>query len=111
MRAVTVNSTAVPSARVARTRTGLRGASPSAMPVRSYDSSPVSPSRPASSPSPNTSGSTPMKTRLLRWMRSKLVATTARTPSSMVPLAAQSREDPEPYSAPASTTSGVPSSR
>ena len=34
---------------------------------------------------------------------------TARTPSSAVPFAAQSREDPEPYSLPASTTSGTPS--
>ena len=33
---------------------------------------------------------------------------TARTPSSAVPLAAQSREDPEPYSLPARMTSGVP---
>ena len=33
---------------------------------------------------------------------------TALTPSSAVPLAAQSRDDPEPYSLPASTTSGVP---
>ena len=30
-------------------------------------------------------------------------------PSRMVPLAAQSREEPVPYSLPASTTSGVPS--
>ncbi|OPZ07402.1 MAG: hypothetical protein BWZ10_02831 [candidate division BRC1 bacterium ADurb.BinA364] len=43
-------------------------------------------------------------------MRSKLAATTARTPSRRVPLAAQSREEPVPYSAPASTISGVPSS-
>ena len=34
---------------------------------------------------------------------------TARTPSSAVPLAAQSRDEPEPYSLPASTTSGTPS--
>ncbi len=40
-------------------------------------------------------------------MRSKLLAMTARTPSSRVPLAAQSRELPVPYSSPASTTSGV----
>ena len=33
---------------------------------------------------------------------------TAFTPSSAVPLAAQSRDDPEPYSLPASTTSGMP---
>ena len=36
-------------------------------------------------------------------------AITARTPSSLVPLAAQSREEPEPYSLPASTTSSMPS--
>ena len=33
-------------------------------------------------------------------MRSKLSAMTARTPSSSVPLAAQSRDDPDPYSLP-----------
>ena len=43
-------------------------------------------------------------------MRSKDCASTARTPSSRVPFAAQSRDEPEPYSLPASTTSGVPSS-
>ena len=40
-------------------------------------------------------------------MRSKLSATTALTPSSRVPLAAQSRLEPVPYSLPAMTTSGV----
>ena len=40
-------------------------------------------------------------------MRSKLCATTARTPSSRVPLAAQSRELPVPYSCPAKMTSGT----
>ena len=34
---------------------------------------------------------------------------TARTPSRFVPLAAQSREEPVPYSLPAKTTSGTPS--
>ena len=52
-----------------------------------------------------------MPTRLERWIRSKLVAITARTPSRAVPLAAQSREEPDPYSLPASTTRGVCSSR
>ena len=33
---------------------------------------------------------------------------TTRTPSSAVPLAAQSRLEPEPYSLPARTTSGMP---
>ena len=52
-------------------------------------------------PSLNCSGSTPMPTRFERWMRSKLSAITARTPSSSVPLAAQSRDEPVPYSLPA----------
>ena len=33
---------------------------------------------------------------------------TARTPSRRVPLAAQSRDEPVPYSLPAKITSGVP---
>ena len=41
-------------------------------------------------------------------MRSKLCATTAFTPSRLVPFAAQSRELPVPYSWPAMTISGVP---
>ena len=49
-----------------------------------------------------------MPTRLPRWIRSNDLAMTALTPSSSVPLAAQSREEPVPYSAPASTISGVP---
>ena len=44
-------------------------------------------------------------------MRSKLSASTALTPSSSVPLAAQSRDDPEPYSLPATIISGTPRSR
>jgi hypothetical protein len=44
-------------------------------------------------------------------MRSKLSARTARTPSSAVPLAAQSRDEPVPYSLPASTSKGVPAAR
>ena len=36
-------------------------------------------------------------------------AITARTPSNRVPFAAQSREEPAPYSAPATITSGTPS--
>ena len=42
-------------------------------------------------------------------MRSKLSAMTALTPSRKVPLAAQSREEPVPYSLPPNTTSGTPS--
>ena len=50
-----------------------------------------------------------MPTRFERWMRSYDSAITARTPWSSGPFAAQSRDEPEPYSLPASTTSGVPS--
>ena len=42
-------------------------------------------------------------------MRSKLSTITAFTPSSIVPLAAQSREEPVPYSLPPKITSGTPS--
>ena len=48
-----------------------------------------------------------MPIRLERWMRSMLFAITARTPSSSVPLAAQSRELPLPYSSPAITTDHI----
>ena len=41
-------------------------------------------------------------------MRSKLWAMTAFTPRSCVPLAAQSRELPVPYSSPPKTIVGVP---
>ena len=50
-----------------------------------------------------------MPTRLLRWMRSKLSAMTALTPRMLGPLAAQSREEPVPYSLPPRTISGTPS--
>ena len=50
-----------------------------------------------------------MPTRLERWMRSKLSTRTAFTPSRSVPFAAQSREEPVPYSLPAMTISGVSS--
>jgi hypothetical protein len=63
----------------------------------------------ASWPSVNCSGSTPMPIRLDRWIRSKEAASTARTPSRAVPLAAQSREDPEPYSWPAMISNATPS--
>ena len=43
-------------------------------------------------------------------MRSKLRAITALTPSNCVPLAAQSRDEPVPYSSPPNTTVGTPSS-
>ena len=75
-------------------------------PDTSRDSSPLSPSDSALSPARNCSGSTPIPIRLDRWMRSKLSASTARTPSRAVPLAAQSREEPDPYSFPASDHQG-----
>ena len=53
----------------------------------------------------------PMPTRFDRWIRSKLSAITARTPRSAGPLAAQSRDEPEPYSRPAMIASGTPSAR
>ena len=62
---------------------------------------PVSPSVLRSWPALNWSGSTPMPTRFERWMRSNVSATTALTPSSSGPLAAQSRDEPVPYSLPA----------
>ena len=49
-----------------------------------------------------------MPTRLLRWMRSKLRVMTALTPNNKVPLAAQSRDEPVPYSSPPNTIVGVP---
>ncbi|CFN62762.1 Uncharacterised protein [Bordetella pertussis] len=49
-----------------------------------------------STPAWNSSGSTPMPIRLVRWMRSKPSATMASTPASRTPLAAQSRDEPWP---------------
>lgn len=65
-------------------------------------SSPLRPSRCQGLGS--TSGSTLIPTSYERWIRSKLAVSTARTLSSMVPLAAQSRELPVPYSVPAGLT-------
>src|SRR5260363_42870 len=59
----------------------------------------------------NCSGNTPMPTRFERWMRSKLRAMTALTPNNCVPLAAQSRDEPVPYSSPANTRVDTPSWR
>ena len=42
-------------------------------------------------------------------MRSKLSASANRTPSRAGPFAAQSRDEPEPYSRPAMIASGTPS--
>ena len=69
---------------------------------------PVRPRDSAFWPAGYCSGSTPMPIRFERWIRSYDSAMTARTPSSMVPLAAQSRDEPEPYSLPDRMTSGMP---
>ena len=73
-------------------------------------SSPVRPSDLRVSEPVNSNGTTPIPTRLERWMRSKLSAITAFTPRSAVPLAAQSRDEPAPYCAPPITTRGTPAS-
>ena len=108
MRAVTANSLFDPSAAVARTVSDAFGLSESSSPSTSYVSNPVSPNDCRVWPAVNSSGSTPMPTRFDRWIRSNDSAITAFTPSRMVPLAAQSRDEPVPYSLPAITTSGVP---
>ncbi len=77
-------------------------------PAMSKVSVPSRPSESAVSPAGNCSGSTPMPMRFERWIRSKLSVMTARTPSRLVPLAAQSRDEPEPYSLPPRITSGMP---
>ena len=74
----------------------------------SKTSSPVSPSDSIVSPSGNWSGNTPIPIRFERWMRSALRDHRAHT-QQHGSLAAQSRDEPEPYSLPASTTSGTPS--
>ena len=71
-------------------------------------SKPVKPSDWRVSPFVNSNGRTPMPTRFDRWIRSNDSAITARTPRRIVPLAAQSRDEPVPYSLPAMMTSGVP---
>ncbi len=52
-----------------------------------------------------------MPIRFERWMRSNDSAIAALMPSRYGPFAAQSRDEPLPYSLPASTISGVPSAR
>jgi len=79
------------------------------MPSIEYVSRPLRPSDAALSPGWNWSGRMPMPTRFERWIRSKLSAITTRTPSRAGPLAAQSRDEPEPYSLPARMTSGTSS--
>jgi hypothetical protein len=95
--------------RRAVTRTRWPGSIPPATPETSKVSVPSSPRVAADSPGAYSNGRMPSPTRLLRWIRSKLSAITARTPRSAGPLAAQSREEPLPYSLPANTTSGTPS--
>ncbi len=57
-------------------------------------------------------GSTPIPIRLERWMRSKLSASTARTPSSVVPfIRPVTATTQNRTSLPASTTRGVPLTR
>src|SRR5205823_2603633 len=108
MRTITCTSSCFPSARWMTRRAFWRGEGPEEMPSRSYVSLPVRCRVCASVPSSNWQGRTPIITRFERWMRSKLFATTAFTPRSAVPFAAQSRELPVPYSCPAKTTSGTP---
>ena len=110
MRTTASNSTLEPSVLVAVTFTvfGVLPLLSSSMPVMSKVSVPSSLSDAADSPAGNCSGMTPIPIRFDRWMRSKDSVITARTPSRLVPLAAQSREEPEPYSLPPSTTSGMP---
>ena len=84
-----------PAVTVSSRGSGAPSARPSS-PVMSKTSSPVSPSEAARLAVGNCSGRMPMPTRLERWIRSKLSASTARTPSRAVPLAAQSRDEPGP---------------
>src|SRR5882672_4432610 len=84
---------------------------PAFIPLIENTSRPVRPSVSRFCPGLNSSASTPIPIRLLRWIRSKFSAITARTPSSSVPLAAQSREEPVPYSLPAITLRGFEDSR
>ena len=73
-------------------------------------SSPVRPRLSAFSPDLNCNGKTPIPTRFERCIRSKLSAITAFTPNNKEPFAAQSLDEPVPYSLPARTTKGVESS-
>ena len=85
----------------------MPGERPAARPLNDSVSLPSRAKLLRSSPSLNCSGKIPMPTRFERWMRSKLSAITTRTPNRSGPLAAQSRDEPVPYSLPAITTSGV----
>ena len=98
----------LPSARWIVTGTSIRGVIVS-IPVMSIVSVPSSFSDNRVMPGGKVSGRTPMPTRFERWIRSKLSTMTALIPSSIVPFAAQSRDEPMPYSLPPNTTSGTPS--
>lgn len=106
MRTTASNST--PVSVVTLTVRGVVPSFSSVTPEMEKVSSPVRPRDSAEAPSGNCSGRTPMPMRFERWMRSYDSAMTALTPRSAVPLAAQSRDEPEPYSLPARTTSGMP---
>lgn len=69
---------------------------------------PVRPRESAFCPSMNSKGRTPIPTKLDLWILSKDSAMTALTPYSRTPLAAQSLEDPLPYSLPAIIILGCP---
>src|SRR6476646_6348840 len=86
-------------------------ASPPSSPEIENSSRPVRPRDSAFSPGMNCSGAIPIISRFERWIRSYESAIAARTPSRFCPLAAQSREEPEPYSLPAITMVGTPSAR
>ena len=55
----------------------------------------------------NSNGKTPIPIRFDLCILSKLSAITALTPNNLVPLAAQSLDDPVPYSFPATITKGM----
>ena len=61
-----------------------------------------------SAPFTNCSGSIPMPTKFDLCILSKLSAITALTPNNLVPFAAQSLEEPVPYSFPPITIRSVP---
>src|SRR5580693_4137600 len=92
MRTTASNSTVFPPSLLALTCTvfGVLPSLSASMPVMSNTSVPSRPNDSAVLPSGNCSGITPMPIRLDRWMRSNDSAITARTPSSRVPLVAQS---------------------
>src|SRR5215472_12679111 len=92
MRTITVNSL---SSAVTTSSFGIFPEFICSIPLTLNSSCPVRPRLAADSPGLNCSGSTPMPMRLDRWMRSNDSASTARTPSSAVPFAAQSREEHE----------------